>query len=33
MELQLSLSCSQRPVIGHYPEPDESRPQLQTLFL
>jgi len=31
-ELRSSLSCSQEPVIGPYPEPDETTPHLSTLF-
>jgi len=32
MEHKCSLMCSQEPVIGPYPEPDESIPQPITLF-
>jgi len=31
MEPEISLQCSQNPVISLYPEPDESSPQLPTL--
>jgi hypothetical protein len=33
MESEGSLRCSQEPATGPYPEPDESSPQLPTLFL
>jgi hypothetical protein len=33
MDPEGSLSCSQQPVTGPYPEPDESNPYLSTLFL
>jgi len=33
MESEGSLSYSQELAIGPYPEPDESTPQLSTLFL
>jgi len=33
MEPQRSLTYSQQPPIGPYPEPDESSPHLPTLFL
>jgi hypothetical protein len=33
MEHKGSLSCSQESTAGPYPEPDESYPQLSTLFL
>jgi hypothetical protein len=33
MELKGLLSCSQQPVIGPYPEPDESSSYLSNLFL
>jgi hypothetical protein len=32
MEPEGSLPCSQKPATGLYPEPDESSPQLPTLF-
>jgi hypothetical protein len=32
MEPECSLSCSQQPATGPYPEPDESTPHLPTLF-
>jgi len=32
MKPEGSLSCSQEPVIGPYPERDECSPQLPTLF-
>jgi hypothetical protein len=32
MEPEGSLSCSQNPATGPYPEPDESSHQLSTLF-
>jgi len=32
MEPEGSLPSSQKPVIGPYPEPDESSPQLSNLF-
>jgi hypothetical protein len=32
MKPESSLPCSQDPATGHYPEPDESIPQLSTLF-
>jgi len=32
MEPEGSLSCSQVPVTGPHPEPDESSPQPPTLF-
>jgi hypothetical protein len=32
MEPEGSLPCSQEPAIGPYPKPDESSPQLPTLF-
>jgi hypothetical protein len=32
MESEGSLSCSQKPATGLYPEPDESSPHLLTLF-
>jgi hypothetical protein len=33
MEPEDSLSCSQEPAIGPYPEPDESNPHPPKLFL
>jgi hypothetical protein len=33
MELEGSLSCSQKSDIEHYVEPDESTPYPHTLFL
>jgi hypothetical protein len=33
METEDSLPCSQKSAIGYYPEPDESRQKLPTLFL
>jgi hypothetical protein len=33
MEPERSLQCSQEPAIGPYPESDESRSELRTLFL
>jgi hypothetical protein len=33
MELECSLPYSQEPTIGPYPEPDESIPHPDTLFL
>jgi hypothetical protein len=33
MELEGSLSCSQEPSTGPYPEPDESSPYHLILFL
>jgi len=33
MEPEGSLLCSQKPVSGTCPEPDESSPQFPTLFL
>jgi len=33
MEPEASLPCSQEPAYGPFPEPDESSPQLPTLFL
>jgi len=33
MEPEGSLLCSQEPATGHYPEPDESSPHPQILFL
>jgi len=32
MKPEISLSCSQEPAIGPYPEPGESNPHLLTLF-
>jgi len=32
MKPETSLSCSQEPAIGPYPEPGESNPHLLTLF-
>jgi len=32
MEPEGSLSCSQKPTTGTYPEPDEISPHLSTLF-
>jgi hypothetical protein len=32
MELESSLHCSQKLAISPYPDPDESSPQLPTLF-
>jgi hypothetical protein len=32
MEPEGSLSCSQEPATGPYPQPDASSPQLPTLF-
>jgi hypothetical protein len=33
MEPEGSLPCSQEPATGHYPDLDESSPQLSILFL
>jgi hypothetical protein len=33
MEPEGSLSCSQQPATGPYPEPDAPSPQALTLFL
>jgi hypothetical protein len=33
MEAESSLQCSQDPTIGPNPEPDESSPYPQTLFI
>jgi hypothetical protein len=33
MEAEVSLPCSQEPVIGPYPEPDETSPYYHNLFL
>jgi hypothetical protein len=33
MDPEGSLSCSQKPMTGAYPEADESIPHLSTLFL
>jgi len=32
METKYSLTCSQDPATGPYPEPDESSPRLPTLL-
>jgi hypothetical protein len=32
MEAEGSLSCSQEPATGPYPEPDESNPHIPNLF-
>jgi hypothetical protein len=32
MKHEVSLPCSQQPVTGPYPEPDESSPHTPTLF-
>jgi len=32
MKLQISLSCSQDPTTGLYPEPDESSPHRLTIY-
>jgi hypothetical protein len=33
MEPEISLPCSQQPDPSPYPEPEQSSPQLPTLFL
>jgi hypothetical protein len=33
MEHEASLSCQHEPATGPHAEPDESNPQLRTLFL
>jgi hypothetical protein len=32
MEPEGSLSCSQEPPTGHYPEPDSSNPQIHIVL-